>query len=99
MKGDMRGVSQGVTWTSVTSHLHSSIHWDDHITGMITSLGANPWRTPSFETAPWRDTPKSGRMIGAEWPELGRLSLLGSILVLLIVLLHLLGPLRCHHAL
>ena len=23
---------------------------------MITSLGANPWRTPSFETAPWRDT-------------------------------------------
>ena len=32
--------------------------------------------------------------IGAEWPELGRLSLLGSILVLLIVLLHLIGPLR-----
>ena len=23
---------------------------------MITSLGANPWRTPSFEMAPWRDT-------------------------------------------
>ena len=26
---------------------------------MITSLGANPWRTPSFETAPWRDTHNS----------------------------------------
>ena len=23
---------------------------------MITSLGANPWRTPSFEMAPWQDT-------------------------------------------
>ena len=26
---------------------------------MITSLGANPWRTPSFEMAPWRDTHNS----------------------------------------
>ena len=26
---------------------------------MITSLGANPWRTPSFKMAPWRDTHNS----------------------------------------